>query len=187
MNALIVSSSDKVFATVAAVLRICGDYSLARADNARQAREFALGRRFDIAVVVADGRDAECRDVAVSLSENGCGTVYVPAGGIDDGMIGMYDSGVQLVGKPVTRMSLYGAVKTAAWLSRKMEKLASENASLKERIATVTAAGRAKCLLMERGMTEQEAHREIERRAMDERRTRLEVASDIIERNDYGQ
>ena len=40
---------------------------------------------------------------------------------------------------------------------------------------------------MERGMTEQEAHREIERRAMDERRTRLEVASDIIERNDYGQ
>ena len=59
--------------------------------------------------------------------------------------------------------------------------LRRENAGLKRQVLEAQAVGRAKCLLVERRkMTEQAAHRFIEKTAMDNRLTRYAVAKDII-------
>ena len=59
--------------------------------------------------------------------------------------------------------------------------LARENAGLRRKVLEAQAVGRAKCLLVERRkMTEQAAHRFIEKTAMDNRLTRYAVAKDII-------
>ena len=59
---------------------------------------------------------------------------------------------------------------------------APENARLTEKIAQLRLVDRAKCLLIERrGMTEADAHRLIEKQAMDTRATRGEVATALIE------
>ena len=56
-----------------------------------------------------------------------------------------------------------------------------ENAGLRRKVVEAQAVGRAKCLLVERRkMTEQAAHRFIEKTAMDNRLTRYAVAKDII-------
>ena len=62
-----------------------------------------------------------------------------------------------------------------------MKKKTVSNDSLKEKIEEIRIVNRAKCLLIEQlKMTEPEAHRYIEREAMDSRRTRREVAQAIL-------
>lgn len=59
--------------------------------------------------------------------------------------------------------------------------LKRENEGLRLKVREAQAVGRAKCLLVERrNMTEQAAHRFIEKTAMDNRLTRYAVAKDII-------
>ena len=68
-----------------------------------------------------------------------------------------------------------------AMLHAVYEALRRENAGLKRQVLEAQAVGRAKCLLVERRkMTEQAAHRFIEKTAMDNRLTRYAVAKDII-------
>ncbi len=183
MNAIIISKSDKAFSTVVQVLKMCGDFSLVRSESALQARGIVSERRFDVAVIYAETREAQYRELAVTLATLGVGTVFIPAYGIEDPLVALYDFGIQLVGKPVTKLSLYSALKTATGLAIRMEKLAEENANLKNRILTLKAVCKAKCILVGRGMTENEAHKEIERISMETRRSRLETANEIIERN----
>ena len=67
-------------------------------------------------------------------------------------------------------------------LDGRLRGLRQENARLQEKIAQVRLVSRAKCCLIEReGMTEADAHRLIEKRAMDTRMSRGEVAQEILE------
>lgn len=64
-------------------------------------------------------------------------------------------------------------------------KLEEENARLREKLAAEKLVCRAKCLLVERrGFSEAEAHRYIEKLAMDTQETRRSVAQRTIK--EYG-
>ena len=59
--------------------------------------------------------------------------------------------------------------------------LQSENRRLQKRIEDIRQVDRAKCLLIECcGMTEPEAHSYIEQQAMNQRRSKRDIAEDII-------
>lgn len=65
----------------------------------------------------------------------------------------------------------------------RIHELEQENARLKEKLATEKLVCRAKCLLVEaRGCTEPEAHRYIEKAAMDKQETRRAVAERLIKK-----
>ena len=136
----------------------------------------------DFAVVVQreDGRGVEFALKCAAASE--ATVVFVPvrtlpkmlldkltAGGVcvldaqaDDGACEMF------FGQLASIRTAYGA-------------LIRENAGLRRKVLEAQAVGRAKCLLVERRkMTEQAAHRFIEKTAMDNRLTRYAVAKDII-------
>jgi len=67
----------------------------------------------------------------------------------------------------------------------RISQLEAENRRLQEKLRAEKAVGRAKCLLVERrGYTEAQAHRYIEKRAMDQQEKRQDVAAAIIE--EYG-
>ncbi len=67
----------------------------------------------------------------------------------------------------------------------RIRELEAENGRLRERLATEKLVCRAKCLLVEhRGLSEGEAHRRIEKEAMDRQETRRTVAQRIVE--EYG-
>lgn len=183
MNALIMAKSDKAFMTVVRVLKMCGNYGLVRTDNISQARVLVNEQRFGIAIICADSRDPAYTEIAETLSDTGCGTVLITSSGVDGDLLGLYDCGVQIVSPPLTTLALFGAVKTAKGITEKLLRLAEENAALKKKLETLKAVSKAKCILIEGGMTEEEAHKEIERSAMEQRKTRLEIACDIIERS----
>ena len=92
----------------------------------------------------------------------------------------LQDFGV--LGKPFTGAQFRQAVQIAASNYKRLAVLRAENAKLLDKIAQLRLVDRAKCYLIEkRGMTETEAHRLIEKGAMDTRRSRGEVAQEILE------
>ena len=104
------------------------------------------------------------------------------AGALADGL---QQHGVLVLGKPFGLPQFRQAVQLAASCRRRLDPLLAENARLLDRIAQLRLVDRAKCALIERrGLTEAEAHRLIEKTAMDSRRSRGEVAQQLLDELD---
>ena len=94
----------------------------------------------------------------------------------------LQDFGVLVLAKPFTGAQFRQAVQTAASSYKRLAVLRTENAKLLDKIAQLRLVDRAKCYLIEKkGYTETDAHRLIEKRAMDTRMSRGEVAQEILE------
>ena len=93
------------------------------------------------------------------------------------------DFGVITVSKPISRQMFWSALKLAKVTQKRIDMAQMENMKLQKKIEDLKLVSRAKCVLIEyQGMSEEEAHKYIERQAMDQRMTRVEVAKDILNR-----
>jgi len=93
--------------------------------------------------------------------------------------------GVFVVAKPVARPLFDQAIRYAAVLRNRLMTVCAEKAKLEKKLADVRVVDRAKCLLIQyRGLTEEQAHRAIEKQAMDTRQTRVAVAQTVIDHYD---
>ena len=94
----------------------------------------------------------------------------------------MSERGVLLLSKPFSNTLFLQAIHMAAASNHRLLRLRQENAKMQEKIAQVRLVSRAKCCLIEREqMTEADAHRYIEKQAMDARRDRTEIAQEILD------
>ena len=92
------------------------------------------------------------------------------------------EQGVLLLSKPFSTAFFVQAMHMAAAGNHRLLRARQENARLQEKIAQVRLVSRAKCCLVEHEhMTEAEAHRYIEKQAMDTRRDRTEIAQEVLE------
>ena len=92
------------------------------------------------------------------------------------------DAGVVLLSKPFSNTLFLQAIHLAAASNHRLQLLRQENARMQEKIAQVRLVSHAKCCLVEREqMSEDAAHRYIEKRAMDTRRSRAEIAQEILD------
>lgn len=93
--------------------------------------------------------------------------------------------GVLVLAKPFPAVQFRQSVQLAAACCHRLDYLRQENERLTKKIAQIRLVDRAKCLLIERrGCTEAEAHRYIEKTAMDSRRDRSDVAREILEQEE---
>jgi len=87
------------------------------------------------------------------------------------------DYGVFVVAKPINRQVFWSTIKLITAFNKRMMGLQNENVVLQKKIEDIRFIDRAKCVLIEYlKMTEAEAHRFIEKQAMDMRVTKREVA-----------
>ena len=90
-------------------------------------------------------------------------------------------AGAFWISRPLSRVLFLQAVRHAACLSRRLNNLDDENSHLRTQLDEVRHIDRAKLLLMQYlGMSEAQAHRYIEKQAMDLRVSRAEVARSIL-------
>ena len=76
---------------------------------------------------------------------------------------------------------IYNAVKLLSVYAARLKKLEQKNRTMQEKMTDIRTINRAKWLLIENlNMSENDAHRYIEKQAMDTRSTRREVAEGII-------
>ena len=91
------------------------------------------------------------------------------------------DYGALVISKPLNREIFYRAMRFAAAARKRMLGIRSENIKLQKKLEEIRLVNRAKLALMQYlGFTEQQAHRYIEKQAMDLRCTKLEVARKVI-------
>ncbi len=90
--------------------------------------------------------------------------------------------GVMVVAKPVHKQLFDQALRFALASRSRLAMLQQENRRLEKKLEELRLVDRAKCALIQyRGMTEQEAHRYIEKQAMDTRQNRGTVALAVLE------
>ena len=83
---------------------------------------------------------------------------------------------------PLNEQGVLQAMHMAAAGNHRLQRLRQENARLQDKIGQLRLVSRAKCCLVEHAhMTEAEAHRYLEKQAMDTRRDRAEVAQEVLE------
>lgn len=94
------------------------------------------------------------------------------------------DSGIMVMARPVNQALFTSSVEMLCTVSRKVQRILNENQKLQRKLEDERYVTRAKCLLIERcGMTEPEAHKYLEKEAMNASVTRREAAIRVIREN----
>lgn len=89
--------------------------------------------------------------------------------------------GVFVISKPISRPLFYQAVHMLNASRLRLYELNKENRKLRQRLEDANIINRAKCLLIaEMHMSEPEAHSYLEKRAMNERLSRRDIAEEVI-------
>lgn len=86
--------------------------------------------------------------------------------------------------KPFQKSDLMPAIEVALARHAQLQVLKNESATLADQLETRKVVDRAKGKLIDGGMTEGEAFRHIQKKAMDDRRPMREVAASILEGSD---
>ena len=149
-----------------------------------EARRRMLESDFELIVVNAPLPDEFGHDLcATAVEKTDAGVVFlVKAAAAEQLLTPMSEQGVLLVCKPFSNTLFLQAIHMAAASNHRLQRARQENARLQEKIAQVRLVSRAKCCLVEHEhMTEAEAHRYIEKQAMDTRRDRTEIAQEVLE------
>lgn len=152
-----------------------------------EARRRLAEKDFEIVVIntpLPDEFGHELGTYAVECSH--AGVLLLAKSGTAEQISGnLQQNGVLVLAKPFSSAQFRQAVQMASSCCRRLAPLLEENARLTDKIAQLRLVDRAKCMLIERrGMTEAEAHRLIEKQAMDTRTSRGEVASALLDEED---
>ncbi len=180
---LVVSSSEKSGRTIAGLLDPSLCYPIRFEKSGSGARRRRMDCDFDLYVVNAPLSDEFGHDLAMDLArESVSGVILLAKSDVYEEICDrVSDTGVLTVPKPVSSQYFHQTVRQAIAMKCRLARLQTENEKLKRKVDEEKLVGRAKCLLVEkRGMTEETAHRYLEKRAMNTRSTRREVAERIL-------
>lgn len=182
MYALVISKSDATSEAISPVLTANGFSGVFRAKNAGEGRRTVLSRPIDIAIVDTPLPDDFGIQLAVELSErNLCVLILVKGEQYEQISYKLEEYGVITMAKPTDRSSLTLSVRILKAMRVKLLRMEAQRSSLEKKMREIRLVNRAKLLLIERlSMTEEQAHRYIEKQAMDTCVKRSEIAENII-------
>lgn len=180
---LIISSSKKGTTFFTEVLSQNSYEEIVTVTNGGEARRLLVEREFDLCIINAPLIDEFGDEFAKNIVSNGIGQVILIVN------INIYDEisnkveeqGVITISKPMNRNVFWSALKLANATYNKISKLKKENGKLLQKIEDIRMIDRAKFILIQYlNMTESEAHRYIEKQAMDMRTTKRIIAEGIL-------
>lgn len=180
---LLVGSSEKSLALLASLLSDTPYKSCQTAADAAQARRLMAAGEYALIVVNAPLSDETGLDLAVQAAQSSLAGVILLVRGESMAAVAekVSDSGVLVVGKPVARPLFDQALRLSMIARNRMMNLHRQNEKLQTKLEEMRMVDRAKCALIQYlRMTEQQAHRHIEKQAMDTRQTKMQVARDIV-------
>ena len=153
--------------------------------TAGEARRILIERVFDLLVINAPLSDENGVRLAVDVIGSKANQVIlmVKRAYADEIAAKVEDHGIFTVEKPLSHAAFWLALKMTSAAYNRTRSFIDENDRLKKSLADIRLVNRAKCLLIEKlGLTEDEAHHEMERLAMDTRLEKVELAKNIIKK-----
>lgn len=182
-NVLIVSSSDKGKDYLSELLKAHEFSKITTVRSSSEARRVLNEKSFDLVVINAPLLDESGEELALMVTDTSMAGVMliVKSEMADDVSAKVEDYGVFVLPKPISRQLLFQSLKLISASQRRILGLKNENVKLQHKIEEIRLVDRAKCTLIQYlNLTEPQAHRYIEKQAMDRRITKREVAEGIL-------
>lgn len=183
MDSALIVSGEKGIAYFTEVLTSAAFGEIVSVSTAGEARRLLIEREFDLYVVNAPLSDEHGAKLAERIACDGSGGVIliVRAEHFDEIAAKVEDFGVVTVSKPLNRALFWNALKLTMAAHRRMQSMQRENQKLTQKLEDIRVVDRAKCMLISYlSMSETEAHKYIEKQAMDTRLTKREIAERIL-------
>ena len=183
---LIVSSSDKSKSNIDELLKYSFNVETFYVSNCSEARRKLIEGDFDLIIINTPLYDEFGNDLAIKAAQSSLSGIIliVKNDFLDSISLKVEDYGVFILTKPINRQMFYIGVKMALTARKRLISVGKETLKLKKKIEEIKLVDKAKCLLIQyKNLTEEQAHKLIERNAMNLRKTKINIANDII--NNY--
>ena len=183
ISILVVSCSDKVSDAFNSIFEGRYTVDINRASSISEAKRMVLLQGFDMVVVNSPLKDETGIEFSVDLSSDGStGVLLLINNEYYDQVsyeVGRY--GVLTLSKPMSRQTLYEAANLVVATNFRLKKVELKNAKLTAKMEEIRIVNHAKWVLIENlHLSEVEAHKIIEKQAMDTRQSKREVAETIL-------
>lgn len=182
-SVLIVSGTEKGKNYLSEFLKAQEFSKIITAGSGGEARRLLNENEFDLVVINAPLKDEYGEGLALTVAETSmAGVIIIVKSELaDDISVKVEDLGVLVLSKPLNRILFFQSLKLIAASRRRLLGLRAEYAKLQKKIEDIRLVDRAKCALIQYlNITEPQAHRYIEKQAMDRRITKREVAESIL-------
>ena len=182
-SVLLVSSSEKFNRSLLELLPADTYLPVTAVGDVTGARRALLERSFDLAIINTPLPDDFGTRLALDICD-GSGTgilLLVRAEHFPDINARVSPFGVLALSKPTTSQMLTQSLSLLCGTRERLRRMEQRTASLEDKMEEIRIVNRAKCVLIEQlKMTEQEAHRYLEKQAMERCVTRRSVAESIL-------
>lgn len=151
-------------------------------DSCAKARNFT-DNHFDLCIINAPLPDESGKELSIELSKIlTCQVIFVVKAEIFDIISAQVEThGIITIQKPVNTQIFELSLKITKAISARLNRLQSENCKLSQKIEDIKTIDRAKCILISYlGMSEAEAHKYIEKQAMDMRLSKRKICERIL-------
>lgn len=182
-KALIISHSQQSADLLAELLKAEYYTNISMADNSKTARKLVENDEFDLICVNAP----LAGESGIELSEyfakitRACVVIIVPQKNADDVNDALTEHGVLVISKPINKHLFHHYVQFTECFKMRMISVNEENEKLRHMVEDMKIITRAKFLLIScLNMSEQQAHRYLEKQAMDLRMSKMQIAKQVI-------
>ncbi|MGG7176315.1 ANTAR domain-containing response regulator [Clostridium paraputrificum] len=180
---LIVCSSEKGNKVYTENLKSMGYVHIDTEGNGAAARRRLILDEYNIIIIDTPLKDEFGSELGIKISQSGSSGVILVVKAENADMIGekVEEHGIFVISKPFTKSIFNQGVKFVFTSLKRFSVLKKEQNSLLKKVEDIKKIDKAKCLLIQHNnMTEETAHKYIEKSAMDERVSRRELADKII-------
>jgi response regulator NasT len=184
-SALLVSQSEKDTVLFTGFLNAASIHQVTSLQSCNSARGLIQKQDFDLIIVDSPLQDESGENFSRFAAARGLSQVIllVKSDSFDSASAACENDGVLTIAKPVDKSLLWSALSLAKSVQNRVKRIQAENAQLKQKIEDIRIIDRAKWILISSmKMSEQEAHRYIEKQAMDMRSSRRIIAESILKR-----
>ena len=183
-SVLLVSASEKLNASLTSFMSKEDYGPVETAESVAAARRLMTQREFDIVIVNTPLKDELGINFAIDITQDSsCGVMLMVKSELFDEInYKVQDYGVFTVAKPVNASIMSYALKMLCSTRERLLRMEQKQKTFEEKLHEIKLVNRAKILLVENlNLTEEQAHKFIEKSAMNERKSRVVIASKIIE------
>jgi response regulator NasT len=182
-SVLIVSAAEQFTAQLEKMLPENEYYPVDTVKSVGAARRRLLEKSYDIVLINTPLPDEFGERLAIDIMENPHSSVLIFVRGdmYEDILSKVIDYGILTLSKPVSATMVNQSMKLIYATHERFRGYEKRTASLEEKMEEIRIVNKAKWALIDNlKMTEEEAHRYIEKQAMNERATKRKIAENII-------
>ncbi len=179
-HSVLVVTKDQKISSLISVMLVQPLFDLKIVQDFNEARRCCAEQFFNI--IIDDSASGEGVDFAIDMADSSSVIlVLVPSQNFDQTSYRVEPYGILTLSTPFDQFYFYNMMKVAIAVNYKIKTLTSQTLRLKEKMEEIRLINRAKMLLMQNlSMTEENAHRYIEKEAMNRCVKKLSIAEEVI-------